>query len=337
MRVFIGMETSGRVREAMRRRGHEAVSCDLRPADDGSPHHIIGDVMDHILRWKPDLAILHPTCTNLTHAGTLHLFIDGLKENGRDEIRWQDMERDALFFKELLALPVERIAIENPKMHQYAMDIIGRGPDQYVHPYWFGDDASKTTGLWLKGLPRLVPTAMVPPRMVNGLPRWGNQTDGGWNNVSNTPARWKKRSETFPGVAHAFASQWTPDLRGPAEMKFVRYDVRPVIEQNPKDDAEREVESFRTVAEWEARIEACKTHQIPYDAFWSIYGVDEEGMSLCIGDYNDEETAFEILEAILGVPTEAGQKLGTGYMAYKEARKDLLALCEGSTQKGSLR
>lgn len=292
--------------------------------------------MDHVLDWKPDIAIFHPTCKYMAHSGVQHLYLD-FERLERDEERWALMERDALAFRKLLELPLPKIAVENPKMHGFALKIVGRQPDQIVHPYWFGDDASKQTGLWLKGLPRLVATAMVKPRIVNGLPRWANQTDSGQNNVSNTKNRWSDRSVTFPGVAHAFASQWTPDLKGPPKMKFMRYEVRPVIEQPLHGDGERGTcTAYNDMASFNAMVETCKKHNIGYDTFWSIYGVDEEGLSHCIGDYDDEEHAFDILSAILGVPSDASKILAGGYMDRKEARKALLALVEGSTQPGSL-
>lgn len=330
MRIFIGMETSGRTREAMRKRGHEAVSCDLLPAADGSRHHIIGDVMDVVLDYKPDIAIFHPTCTRMAHSGVQHLFLD-FEQGVRDEERWSMMEEDAHAFRRLLELPLPKIAVENPKMHGYALAIVGRRPDQIVHPYWFGDDASKQTGLWLKGLPRLVPTAMVAPRMVGGRPRWGNQTDSGQNNVSNTKNRWSERSVTFPGVAHAFASQWTPQLKGPARMKFMRYRIQPVIEQNPGSPS-GECVAYDTEKDWQDRIEVCTQHHIPFSAFWTIYGYDETGYAHAICDWDTKEDAFDILNAMLGVPSTASQMLAGGYMANKEARKALLALIEGSTQ-----
>lgn len=332
MRIFIGMETSGRVREAMRRRGHEVVSCDLLPSEDRSPHHIIGDVMDHVLDFKPDLAIFHPTCTRMTHSSVQHLFVDfeaGIKDN----VRWEQMQEDARAFRKLLELPIDKIAIENPKMHGYAISIVGRSPDQIVHPYWFGDDASKQTGLWLKGLPRLVATAMVAPRMVNGLPRWANQTDSGQNNVSNTKNRWRDRSVTFPGVAHAFATQWTSNLlkREPS-MKFTRYQIQPVIEQNPGEE-QGFCEALNTEAEWQQRIQACKDHDIPFNAFWTIYGYDEEGHAHAICDWDTKEVAFEILEAMLGTPRDTLDQLSGSFSGYKMAKAMMISLVEGSSRR----
>ncbi|WP_298996848.1 hypothetical protein [uncultured Desulfovibrio sp.] len=114
-------------------------------------------------------------------------------------------EEALLFVKALMDAPIERIAIENP---------IGcistriRKPDQTIQPYQFGEDASKATCLWLKNLPLLTSTSFVAPRMVNGRPRWGNQTDSGQNKLPPTADRWAIRSMTYLGVAEAIAAQW---------------------------------------------------------------------------------------------------------------------------------
>ena len=107
-------------------------------------------------------------------------------------------------------LPVERIAIENPvgcistRIRKY---------DQMVQPYEYGDDASKRTCLWLKGLPKLQPNPgdYVSPRMVDGKPRWANQTDSGQNRLGPSDTRWKERSKTYPGIAKAMAEAWGKD------------------------------------------------------------------------------------------------------------------------------
>jgi len=101
--------------------------------------------------------------------------------------------------------PCERIAIENPVG---AMSRLWRKPDQYVQPWQFGHDASKKTGLWLKGLPCLQPTDIVEPRIVNGKRRWGNQTPSGQNNLGPSKDRAKLRSKTYQGIADAMATQW---------------------------------------------------------------------------------------------------------------------------------
>ena len=101
--------------------------------------------------------------------------------------------------------PIPRIAIENP------VSVISsriRKPDQIIQPHEYGHDASKKTCLWLKGLPLLVPTQHVEPRIVNEKKRWGNQCDSGQNKLGPSDDRWKIRSETFTGIAQAMAAQW---------------------------------------------------------------------------------------------------------------------------------
>jgi len=102
--------------------------------------------------------------------------------------------------------PIPRIAIENP------VSIISsriRKPDQIIQPWMFGHDASKKTCLWLKGLPPLTPTQTIAPRMVDGKPRYANQTDSGQNRLAPSADRWKIRSETYSGIADAMAQQWS--------------------------------------------------------------------------------------------------------------------------------
>jgi hypothetical protein len=109
------------------------------------------------------------------------------------------------FVQTLLNAPIPNIALENP------ISIISsriRKPDQIVQPWQFGHDASKKTCLWLKGLPLLIPTNQVAPRLVNGKKRWGNQTDSGQNKLTPSEDRWKIRSETYAGIAQAMAEQW---------------------------------------------------------------------------------------------------------------------------------
>jgi len=196
MRILIGCEYSGRVRQAFRERGHDAWSCDLLGSEDGSPFHITGDVIG-LLADSWDLAIFHPPCTYLSVSG-MHWTARGLRD--------PKLTEDALeFVQTLMNAPIPRIAIENP------ISVIStriRPPDQIINPYQFGEDASKKTCLWLKGLPLLKPTKMIEPRMVNGKARWGNQCDSGQNKLGPSDDRWKERSRTYQGIAEAFAEQW---------------------------------------------------------------------------------------------------------------------------------
>jgi hypothetical protein len=193
MKILVACEYSGRVREAFRKLGHDAWSCDLLPADDNSPYHIQGDVLK-VLDWGWDMMIAHPPCTYLSNSGVQYL-------HSRDG-RWEQMRDGANFFKALLDAPIPLKVIENPIMHGYAVEIIGRRQDQVIHPWWFGEDASKATCLWLVGLPKLVPTNVIKKK------RYANQTPGGHNKFGPSPDRWKLRSLTFQGVADAMANQW---------------------------------------------------------------------------------------------------------------------------------
>lgn len=195
MKVLVACEFSGTVRDAFRAKGHEAVSCDLLPTEKPGPHYE-GDVRD-ILAGNWDLIIAHPPCR--------YLSASGLHWNRRRPGRAEKTKEAAVFFMMLADAPCPRIAIENPVGF---MSTFWRKPDQIIQPYQFGHDASKATCLWLKGLPELEPTEYVIPRMVNGRPRWGNQTDSGQNKLGPSPDRWAKRSLTYPGIAKAMADQW---------------------------------------------------------------------------------------------------------------------------------
>lgn len=216
MKVLVACEFSGVVRDAFIRQGHEAMSCDLLPTESPGPHYQ-GNVLD-VLNDGWDLMIGHPPCTYLSVSG-MHWTARGKRD--------PQLTEDALDFVRLLMdAPIPRIAIENP------VSVISsriRHPDQIVNPYQFGEDASKKTCLWLKGLPLLKPTAFVEPRMVccgvvveNGVkygcpncsgdkvarPRWSNQCDSGQNNLTPNADRWKNRSRTYAGIAEAMATQW---------------------------------------------------------------------------------------------------------------------------------
>jgi len=192
MQVLVACEFSGTVREAFRRRGHVAWSCDLLPAADGSPHHIQGDVLD-VLDQGWDLVVAHPPCTHLASSGA----------------RWfkhkQAEQAAAVEFVSKIASAryCDRVAIENPVG---VLSTRWRKPDQIVQPWWFGDEATKTTCLWLRNLPLLKPTKIVDKgeRHVTK----GGKSLPKWYNVPPRPDRWKIRSTTFPGFAEAMADQW---------------------------------------------------------------------------------------------------------------------------------
>lgn len=209
MRVLVACETSGIIRDAFRRRGHDAVSCDLLACDDDGPH-ARGDVRAILdQRWDWDLLIAHPPCT--------YLCSSGLHWNRRIPERENQTNEALDFVRELMEAPVPRIAIENP------VGRIGtaiRPADQYIQPYEFGHDASKKTGLWLKNLPLLRATGFVEPRMVDGKPRWANQTDSGQNRLGPSEDRWALRSRTYSGIAEAMAEQWQVGPGSPSNQPY---------------------------------------------------------------------------------------------------------------------
>jgi len=195
VKVLVACEYSGRVRDAFIGGGHEATSCDLLPTDAPGPHYQ-GDVFD-IISDGWDLMIAHPPCTYLSVSG-MHWTTRGLRD--------PQLTEDALaFVQRLMDAPVKRIAVENP------ISVISsriRKPDQIIQPWWFGHDASKKTCLWLKNLPLLTPTDMLPG---DAKTRRGNQTASGQNKLPPSADRWKLRSETFAGIAQAMADQWGID------------------------------------------------------------------------------------------------------------------------------
>ncbi|MES1979574.1 MAG: DNA cytosine methyltransferase [Pseudomonadota bacterium] len=183
MRVLIACEYSGIVRSAFAARGHTAVSCDLLPTDNPKGWHVQGDVLA-LLGEGWDLMIAHPPCTHLAVSGARHF----------EAKRASGVQQEALeFVRALLAAPIPRIALENP------VSIISsqiRKPDQVIQPWQYGHGETKATCLWLKGLPKLTPTNIVPGReaRVHKMPP--------------SPDRWKLRSTTYAGIAAAMADQW---------------------------------------------------------------------------------------------------------------------------------
>ena len=196
MKVLIGCETSGVEREAFRRLGHDVTSCDVLPADDGSPHHYQGDVRD-LLGELWDLAIMHPPCTYLANSGVSWLYSEPL--------RWQKMLEGADFFRLMFTVNSPRIAVENPVQHKWAKLAHGMGDHtQTIQPYHFGHPESKRTAYWLRGLPPLVRTDDVTEEFRR-LPKREQQRLH-WLGPSED--RWKLRSKSFEGVAEGMASQW---------------------------------------------------------------------------------------------------------------------------------
>lgn len=218
-RVLIGYSACPLTRAAFEAHGHDVWTCDLLPARDNSPKHLQGDIWEVALNQEWDFAVLHPMCTYLT-VSAAWAFSDPdfdkypgigyhqrlkpgtLTGEARREARREALEN----FRRLLDLPFP-VAIENPGTSFVSKAI--RPPSQIVQPYEFGDDASKATGFWLtKDVPLLKPTEQVAPRMVDGRPRWANQTDSGQNRLSPGENRWLERSQTYPGIAAAMGDQW---------------------------------------------------------------------------------------------------------------------------------
>ena len=183
MRVLIACERFGVVRDAFAKLGHDAWSCDIVPSVAGGKHFTC-DVMKVIdLDW--DLVIAHPPCTHLAVSGARHFAAkrkDGRQQEGID------------FFMKMVNANVKRIAVENPVC---IMSTLYRKPDQTIQPWQFGHGETKATCLWLKGLPKLVPTKVVTGRYprVHLLPP--------------SPERAMLRSKTYQGIADAMAEQWS--------------------------------------------------------------------------------------------------------------------------------
>lgn len=211
--VLVGCECSGAIRDAFRRRGVEAFSCDLKAADPNGQFpqfHVVGDVLAIARSRKWRLFIVHPPCQFLSGSG--------LHWNKRDPTGERDRKTHeaGLFAKECFDVDADHVCAENPRgrLATYL------GPaSQVVQPMQFGDDASKETRLWLRHLPKLRPTGWRPGRIVDdgraqlglfgtGVERWENQTDCGQNRLGETRDRAAKRAVTYPGIAEAMADQW---------------------------------------------------------------------------------------------------------------------------------
>lgn len=200
-RILIACEFTATVRNAFRRRGHDAWSCDLEPTEGDPTYHIQGDVMDVLSRgW--DMVIAFPPCTYLTKSNAW---------------RWDaiaDQRAEALeFVRTLMDAPAYRIAIENPS------GAIGTGirkADQYVQPWHFGQPYQKMTGLWLKNLPTLVPDVQVKPDDVVPWVQsgYGPRNANGKRTSGGVVRKAVDRNRTFEGIADAMARQWSTDISG---------------------------------------------------------------------------------------------------------------------------
>lgn len=199
MRILCACEESQAVTQLLRRRGHEAYSCDLLPTSGRhSEWHIQADALE-IVKMNWDMVIAFPPCTHLAVSGAR--WFDEKRRNGKQQM-------GIGFFLAFTALDhVPKVAIENPVG---IMSNIYRKPDQIIQPYQFGDPYEKKTCLWLKGLPLLEPTNIVEPE-TRVVFSGSGKTMSKWcsDSFSLPPAeRSRVRSKTFPGIAKAMASQW---------------------------------------------------------------------------------------------------------------------------------
>lgn len=216
MRVLVGCEESQEITKAFRALGHEAYSCDLKPCSGGHPEwHIQGDVLEMIDDRTYQILIIHPPCTDICSSGAAHFAKK--RADGRQA-------QSVAFFAECATAGIERVCIENPvgimsgdqkylkKYYPDAYNVLKYLPEpQFIQPYEFGHDASKRTCLWLKNLPELKkdPAQYVQPRMIDGKPRWANQTDSRQNRLGPSPERAAIRAKTYAGWANAMATQWS--------------------------------------------------------------------------------------------------------------------------------
>lgn len=221
--VLVACEESQRVCMAFRERGFNAFSCDIQECSGGHPElHILGDAvkaldageittmdgqMHHIPKW--DLLIAHPPCTYLTVSGNRWFNVEVYGEKAKQRIKSRDSA--VKFFMAFAEAACDRIAIENPVGY---MSTHYRKPDCIIQPYYFGDSARKTTCLWLKGLPNLMPTKLVDPGEISpggysiGASADCARDESGKIISWNDPRTARIRSKTFPGIAKAFAEQW---------------------------------------------------------------------------------------------------------------------------------
>jgi hypothetical protein len=208
-KILVACEESQAITIKLRDLGHEAFSCDILPCSGGHPEwHLQGDVFNYVNKgW--DLMITHPPCTYLSVSGARHLYN---KDGSKNLERYENQKLALEFVQKLMDVPIPRIAIENP------VSVIStkiRKPDQIVQPWMFGDEATKTTCLWLKNLPKLEPTKIVGKgertifKSGKSHPKWYADAFA----LAKTPSeRRNLRSKTFQGMAKAMAEQWTKNL-----------------------------------------------------------------------------------------------------------------------------
>ena len=188
MTVLVACEYSGTVRDAFLSRGHDAISCDLLPTERPGPH-IQGDVLEilHSRRWS--LVIGHPPCRYLARVGAHYL--------KSRPCRFARLIEAARFFRQIMAAPADHVVCENPIPSRHAVALIGK-PSFYIQPWEFGHIESKKTLFWSRGVPPLMPTAIIDPSM----------RDNSWYYRFSSKTAAHRRAKTFDGVALAMADQW---------------------------------------------------------------------------------------------------------------------------------
>ena len=221
LKVLVACEESQEVCKAFRELGHEAYSCDIQPCSGGHPEwHIMGDVLEYIngncqfftlggvygiIQGPWDLVIAHPPCTDLAVSGSAWF---------REKQMDFRQQKACVFFMQTVLCTAEHVAVENPVG---IMSTCYRKPDQIIQPYEYGHSASKKTCLWLKGLPKLMPTEIVPAGEYT-VSKSGRRYNAGFYMATdengktyswNDPRTAKIRSKTFPGIARAMAEQWS--------------------------------------------------------------------------------------------------------------------------------
>lgn len=211
MKALIACEFTGRVRDALTAAGWDAISCDFRETQSPGKHHK-GDVLDFLKKDTWDLLVAFPPCTYLAGSGW-HWNYSKVGRHA-SSLRAADFAEKLFFSKN-----AKRVCLENPVGKLSAF--IGP-PSQVIQPYHYGDDASKRTCLWLRGLPLLRPTGYAKPRQVSdemdllgdpiGVKRWSNQANDGQNKLGESKAREMIRSKTYLGISKAMGEQWTPKI-----------------------------------------------------------------------------------------------------------------------------
>ena len=211
MKILVACEESQAITKAFREYGLEAYSCDILPCSGDNPEwHIQGDAIEEAYSGKYDMMIAHPPCTYLAVSGARWMYN---KDGSVNQERLDNQNQALDFVQKLMDAPIKHIAIENP------VSVISskiRKPEQIVQPWMFGDSATKTTCLWLKNLPRLKPTKIVPK---GEFKEWVDKKSGkvkrqakwyfdAWNNARSDAERRTLRSKTFKGMANAIANQW---------------------------------------------------------------------------------------------------------------------------------